>query len=349
MRNSFFIQQKNSFILMILVTGGTGLVGCYLLFHLTENQEVTVRATYRNEHSLQHIKYVFEQLSVSGKKQFDRIEWVKADINNISELENAFQNVEFVFHCAGFVSFDPNDFDKLIKINVEGTANIVNLCLDFGVKKLCHVSSIATLSATSETVTNEESNWNSESYNSDYAISKHGGEMEVWRGSQEGLDVVIVNPSVVLGAYFWDTSSGVLFKKIAKGLAFYPTGGTGFVDVNDLAKAMISLQFSEIKNERFIINGKNETYKAIFDKIASLLNVSSPKLKISHRALRTIARIDGFLHFFRLKKRSLTIQNADSLGVITRYCGNKITQKISFSYTDLETSLKNITAKFPKN
>ncbi|GIJ96117.1 NAD-dependent epimerase/dehydratase family protein [Capnocytophaga stomatis] len=333
---------------MILVTGGTGLIGSHLLFYLTQKEDRKVRAIYRSEGSLEKIKKIFQKLSHTGEKQFSQIEWVKADINDIPRLETAFRDVSYVFHAAGFISFQPGDFEKLIKINVEGTANIVNLCIDFQVKKLCHVSSVSALSSAVGKITNELSDWNPEDNNHDYAISKHGAEMEVWRGSQEGLKVVVVNPSVVLGAHFWNSGSGLFFKKVADGLSFYPAGGTGFVDVEDVAKAMIALQFSDVENQRFVLNGLNQTYEYILKNIANYLQVKSPQRKISHKTLRLLARLDGFLSFFRIKKRTLTSRSADSLGRMINYDGNKITQFIDFQYKDIDNSLKEICQEYKK-
>jgi len=199
--------------------------------NLTKNKAYKVRAIYRNTQSLEKIRQLFVKHSDSGATQFDTIEWIQADLSNIPALEKAFEGVTFVFHCAGLISFQPQDFDKLIEVNVQGTANIVNLSIDFGVKKLCYVSSVATLSTLPHTPIDEENDWNNEDNNTDYAISKHGAEMEVWRGSQEGLPVVIVNPSVVLGGDFADRCSGLLYKKVADGLCYYPAGATGFVGV----------------------------------------------------------------------------------------------------------------------
>lgn len=333
---------------MILVTGGTGLIGTYLLFYLTQNKENKVRAIYRSENSLEKVKKVFQNLSNDGEQRFSRIEWVQADINNIPELETAFRGVVYVFHAAGFISFSPDDFDKLIKINVEGTANIVNLCIDFQIKKLCHVSSVSTLSSVAEKMRDESSDWNSEDSNSDYAISKHGAEMEVWRGSQEGLKVVVVNPSVVLGAYFWDSGSGLLFKKVADGLSFYPSGGTGFVNVEDVARAMIALQFSSVENERFVLNGANQTYKYILESIATNLGVKPPTMHLSHKTLRLLALLDGFLSFLHLKKRTLNLQSADSLGLASSFDGSKITRHIDFTYTNIETAIQKACQAYQK-
>ena len=317
---------------MILVTGGTGQIGSRLLLNLTKNKAYKVRAIYRNTQSLEKIRQLFVKHSDSGAAQFDTIEWIQADLSNIPALEKAFEGVTFVFHCAGLISFQPQDFDKLIEVNVQGTANIVNLSIDFGVKKLCYVSSVATLSTLPHTPIDEENDWNNEDNNTDYAISKHGAEMEVWRGSQEGLPVVIVNPSVVLGGDFADRGSGLLYKKVADGLRYYPAGATGFVGVDDVVRAMVQLQFSEVAGERFVLNAENLTYKAILERIAKQLGVKAPTKCVSHQMLRFLARLDGVLSFLHLKKRTLTLASADALGTVTTYNGEKIKKHIDFNY-----------------
>ena len=317
---------------MILVTGGTGQIGSRLLLNLTKNKAYKVRAIYRNTQSLEKIRQLFVKHSDSSAAQFDTIEWIQADLSNIPALEKAFEGVTFVFHCAGLISFQPQDFDKLIEVNVQGTANIVNLSIDFGVKKLCYVSSVATLSTLPHTPIDEENDWNNEDNNTDYAISKHGAEMEVWRGSQEGLPVVIVNPSVVLGGDFTDRGSGLLYKKVADGLRYYPAGATGFVGVDDVVRAMVQLQFSEVAGERFVLNAENLTYKAVLERIAKQLGVKAPTKCVSHQMLRFLARLDGVLSFLHLKKRTLTLASADALGTVTTYNGEKIKKYIDFNY-----------------
>lgn len=200
---------------MILVTGATGLVGAHLLLKLSEDDS-KIRAIYRNSKQIEKTKVLFDQNAKSHL--FSKIEWTKADILDISSLEIAFQNIEFVYHCAAKISFSPNDEKALRKVNIEGTANIVNFCIDKKVKKLCHVSSIAALGnlAQNETVITETTEWNPEKLHSDYGISKYGAEMEVWRGFQEGLEVVIVNPGIIFGTGFWNQGSGKFFTTIKK-------------------------------------------------------------------------------------------------------------------------------------
>ena len=158
-----------------------------------------------------------------------------------------------MYHCAAFISFDTNDYFALRKINIEGTANLVNLCLANNIEKLCYVSSIATIgnSIKNELIT-EDTHWNPEEDQSVYAITKYGAEMEVWRGTQEGLIVIVVNPGIIIGAGFWRSGSGSLITRIYKGISHYTTGVVGFVDVLDVVMPLIQFMESDIKNERYI-------------------------------------------------------------------------------------------------
>ena len=213
-------MQKDS---LVLVTGATGFVGSYLIRSLLQ-KGMRVRALRRKNSRLDLLAGVA-----------DKVEWIQADVTDTGALEDAFEGVTHVCHCAAIVSFHPKDADKMLKVNVEGTANIVNLCLDFGVKKLVYVSSIAALGrATNRPHLDESCKWVESKDNSRYAISKYGAEMEVHRGIAEGLSVAIVSPSVIVGSQYWDEGMAGFFKKIDQGLKFCPSGGSGFVDVRDV-------------------------------------------------------------------------------------------------------------------
>ena len=198
-----------------------------------------VRATHRASSKLEEVQNVFAYYTDTPEASFARIDWVEANITDIPALTEAFQGVTHVYHCAAFISFNPKHYRALKKNNVEGTANVVNLCLSQGVQKLCYVSSVATLGdPLPGQPTTEETHWNPEAKNSVYGITKYGAEMEVWRGTQEGLNAVIVNPGVILGEGYWHSGSGVLVKRAAKGVNYYTDGGTGLVDVRDVVDIM---------------------------------------------------------------------------------------------------------------
>lgn len=293
---------------MILVTGGTGLVGAHLLLHLIESGNLgskQIRAIYRNSSTILKTKALFNHYQKGTL--FDAIEWVQADILDVPSLEKVFIGIDYVYHSAALISFDSKDENKLRKINIEGTANIVNFCLAKNIKKLCHISSVAALGdlAPNETVVTEESEWNPEKPHSDYAISKYGAEMEIWRGQQEGLEVIIVNPGVIIGPGFPDQGSGELFKKVSKGLSFYTSGTTGFVAVNDVVTCCVKLMESDIKNQKYILISENCSFKNILNAMADSLKVKRPSIALSSFTMEVLWRGDWIASFILRKKEAL--------------------------------------------
>jgi len=324
---------------MILVTGSTGLVGAHLLYKLISNNE-KVRAIYRNERKLDNIKNVFSTYTDDYKDIYDSIDWFKADILDIPTLTEAFKDVDFVYHCAAFVSFEPDKYQLLRRTNIEGTANIVNLCISNSIKKLCYVSSIATLGneLNNKSIT-EDSIWNPEEDHSVYAITKYGAEMEVWRGTQEGVDAVIVNPGVILGAGIWRYGSGSLFKKAHKGLKYYTAGTIGLVDIEDVISIMIMLLKSDIINERYVLVAENWTYKQFLQTLARSVNREEPKKMASKKLLNFAWRLDWLKRKITGKRRQLTKHLAHSLSSKTNYNSNKIKNALNYSFNDVNKSI----------
>lgn len=327
---------------MILVTGSTGLVGAHLLYKLTSSNE-KVKAIYRSEDKLKNVKNVFSTYTDDYENLFNSIEWVKADILNIPALSEAFKEVLFVYHCAAFVSFEPDKYHLLRQTNIDGTANIVNLCILNNIKKLCYVSSIATLGNTlnNEPIT-ENTDWNPEADNSVYAITKYGAEMEVWRGTQEGVNAVVVNPGVILGAGIWHYGSGSLFKKAHKGLKYYTTGTIALVSIEDVVSIMIKLLKSDIINERFILVAENWTYKQFLQTLTKVTNGSIPKRMASNRLLQFAWRLDWLKHKITGKRRQLTKQISLSLSSETNYSSNKLKKKLNYTFKDVNTSITEV-------
>lgn len=275
---------------MILVTGGTGLVGSHLLLELCKTNN-KVRAIYRARSNRELVKQIFSYYTSDFENLYSRIEWVEADINDVLALEDAFKGVEYVYHCAALVSFNKRHRDKLWKVNIEGTANIVNACLDAGVKKLCYVSSTAALGKGEEhKLLTEKDSWEKTPDVSNYSISKHLAEQEVWRGTEEGLNAVMVNPSVIIGPHNWDNSSTALFKTIYNGLSFYTPGSNAVVDVRVVVKAMIELMQSELKAERYLVITENISFKHLCETIAQSFGKKGPQKKAG-KFLVNLARL----------------------------------------------------------
>lgn len=266
---------------MILVTGSTGLAGSHLLQEITSKGK-RVRALRRKSSKTDFVKHVFNAYAGNPEKQLELIDWVEGDVLDIYSLEDAMEGVSQIYHNAAVVSFSPGDHEIIDKVNVEGTANVVNAALEKGVKKLCHLSSIAVLGrAKQDDITDETTAWVTSRYNSYYAISKYNGEREVWRGSVEGLDAVIILPSIILGLADIRKGSVQLFKTILNGLPFYTPGINGFIDVRDVAKAQVFLMDSDIKNEKFVVSAENLSYKEMLDNIADGLGKRRPNIKVN--------------------------------------------------------------------
>jgi len=327
---------------MILVTGGTGLVGAHLLIHLLEKGE-EIRAIYKNVDSIHKTNALFSLYKKEELYQY--INWIQADILDIPSLENAFIGIDQVYHCAALISFDPNDEDILRKTNIEGTANIVNFCLAYNIKKLCHVSSVAALGdlAEHETIITEETEWNPEKPHSDYAISKYGAEMEVWRGQQEGLQIVIINPGVIIGPGFWEQGSGELFTKIKNGFSFYTKGSTGFVAVADVVSIAYQLMNSTIQGERFTIIGQNIIFQDLLNTIAEALNVQKPRYHATPRLMNILWKLDWLVSNIFGSKRKLSKSTAKSSYSNDLYANYKIKNALNFTFQDVHQYSKEIT------
>lgn len=333
---------------MVLVTGGTGLVGSHLLYELAL-KNTSVRAIYRNEDTLSKVKKVFSYYSNKHEALFNSIEWFKTDLNNIPELSDAFNGITHVYHCAALISFNPKDFDKLKKANIEGTANIVNLCIANNIEKLCYVSSIATLgSKLNSTTITEDNHWNDEDINSAYAITKYSAELEVWRGTQEGLNAVIVNPGVILGPGFWNSGSGLIFTKIYNGLKFTTNGSVGFVDVYDVVKLLQDLMHSLLSEKRYILISENKTYKASFTTIAKALIVKAPSKTVAKWTLNVFWRLDWLKSMITGQNRSLTKALSKSLINTNIYDNTAVKTALNFEFTPFDVSIEKIASEFIK-
>jgi dihydroflavonol-4-reductase len=323
---------------MIFVTGGTGLVGSHILLRLAK-EGIPFKALKRETSSLQICENVFSHYA--AKNLFAKINWETGDVNDIPSLENAMEDCSRVLHCAAIVSFHPAEVELMRKVNIEGTANVVNIALSKGIKKLGYVSSIAALGRNSTVgIVDEECYFKATKLDSNYALSKYYAEQEVWRASQEGLDVVIVNPSVILGPGDWNKGSSQIFQRIHKGLKFYTTGSTGYVDVVDVANSLIALLFSEVKNERFIVNGTNLKYRDCFNRIADGFGKPHATIKVTPFLKEIAWRVEAFRSFITGKKPLLTQETANSAMTNGTYSTAKIKSAIEFQFTDIDSTIK---------
>ena len=325
---------------MILVTGGTGLVGTHLIYDLLMKGE-KVRAIRRANSKVQKLEKVISYYHSNPKELMKNLEWVEADILDISSIEKAMDKIEQVYHCAAIISFDPADHLNMIKNNTDGTANLVNISLEKKVKKFCHVSSIAAVGRdNTQNVVSENDQWVYSKEQSAYAISKYESEREVWRAMAEGLNVVIINPSIILGPGHWGEGSSKIFDTIWNGLKFYTDGVTGYVDVRDVSKLMIDLMESDIKNERFIINSENVPYKKLFDMVAEEMKVQAPKYKAGKFLSSIVWRIYRLRYFITKKPPIVTKETARTANKKYYFSNQKIKDHINIEFIPISTSTK---------
>lgn len=334
---------------MILVTGGTGLVGSHLLYFLSREHS-ELRAISRRTSDLNSVKKVFDFYGRDSEGFFEKIRWVEADLLDLSALEDAFTDVTHVYHCAALVSFNTSDYKMMRRVNIEGTTNIVNLCISHRVQKLCYVSSVAAIeNRAGGEITNESDHWTNTEGKSGYAITKYGAEMEVWRASQEDIPVVVVNPGVILGSGPWHKGSGTLFSRVDSGLPFYTTGITGFVDVQDVVRIMISLMQSDIRNERYILVAENLTYRDVLFKIADGLKKRKPSIKINKWMTEFIWRFELAKSKITLTPPLLTKHTARSSVSNHPFSSEKIIDALEYSFTKMDDCIDRVVKLYKRD
>ncbi|MFA5972156.1 MAG: NAD-dependent epimerase/dehydratase family protein [Lentimicrobiaceae bacterium] len=325
---------------MILVTGGTGLVGSYLLNELTGKGH-KVRALLRPGKKPYNTRELFNCLLDGNEDLIDQVEWFDGDVLDPFSLQQAMQGVEYVYHCAAFISFNPHEMKEILAVNIEGTANVVNACIENGIKKLCHVSSIASLGqAEKGEMIDENAKWKTSRINSGYAISKYGGEREVWRGIEEGLDAVIVNPSIIIGAGCHPKATNKLFHSIKNYIPFYALGVNGYVDVRDVAKAMIMLMESNISGERYVLNSENLSLREFFTKAADILGKPHPWIALNRPVMSAIAWLDEMRGWLTNSNPLITRENVRAVTTKSYYSSKKFKAAFNYSFIPITDSLK---------
>ena len=326
---------------MILVTGGTGMVGGNLIWHLLLENE-RVEAIRRATSNLEFLHTIFSFYTDTPDDYLARIDWIIADVLDLSSLQRAMAGVSIVYHCAAVVSLN-NNVQSILDVNVTGTANVVRAALDCNIKKLCFVSSIAACGrAFNNGQIDENSVWSDTIQRSLYSQSKFYSEQEIWNGIAEGLKAVIVNPGVILGVSGTDSGSSLLFSQVQKGLVFYTRGGSGYVDVRDVVKAMILLTKSDISGERFILVGENCSNKDILSLMADGFGKQRPFLCVGKRTLWVVGFISETLgklfHFIPLIDRD----TARTATYREYYSNSKIQKTLHFQFTLIENSIREI-------
>jgi len=322
----------------VLITGATGLVGSAVARKfLSENHEVF--ALMRPGADKRLLAEVHPKLT-----------WVEGDVLDLLILEKAIEPMDYVVHTAAVVSFVPRDRKMMYKVNAEGTANVVNVCLKYKTEKLVHVSSIAAIgrpdprkqAARDGVVLNEEQRWEDSPENSEYAKTKHMAELEVWRGIAEGLNAVIVNPTLILGEGDWEKSSTQIFRYVYREKPFYTEGIANVVDVKDVAEIVYRLAGSGITGERFLLNAGSISYHNLFNMIADKMHRKRPSFKVGAGMAGVIWRVEAVRTWLLGTKPLITKETAQSAARKITYDNGKVRKALDFQFKSVEETVSRI-------
>ena len=323
----------------IFVTGGTGLLGSSLLRLLLERGYSDVRALRLPGSNMHLVRDIAAQ-----------IEWAEGDVLDLSALEEAITGRDWVFHCAGIISFDSRKARAMRAVNVEGTANVANLCLDHQVESMLHVSSIAALGRTKPgQIISEKSKWERSPLNTRYGISKFLAEQEVWRAMEEGLNAVIVNPSIILGSGDWSRGPARFFPLLDKGFPFYPLGGTDLVDVRDVARAMVTLMEQGIRGERFVVSAGKMSYQHFFGRIAEALQKPGPRYAVRPWMQAIAWRLAWLKSRLSDSETLVTRETIQQSALEYTYENSKLIARVGFEYTPLDQTISETALAFLKS
>jgi dihydroflavonol-4-reductase len=322
----------------VLITGATGLVGNAVARQLL-SEGYLVSALYRKNSDRSLLSDIAS-----------RINWIEGDVLDISSLEVATERIDYMVHTAAVVSFVPRDRKMMYKVNIEGTANVVNACLKSGVGKLCHVSSIAAIGRPDSRKINpgqditldENQRWEDSPENSEYAKTKHLAELEVWRGIAEGLNAVIVNPTLILGEGDWTKSSTQIFRYVYKEKPFYTEGVANYVDVLDVAKIIVQLLNSDISGERFLLNAGSISYHNLFNTIADAMHKKRPSFRVGVGLAEIIWRVETVRTWLLGTKPLITRETAQSAARKTKYSNEKIKNALGFKFQPIEETIARV-------
>jgi len=326
---------------VIIVTGASGMLGTHLVEKLsTTYPQMTICGIYSKH---------------KPTRNYPNVHYKACDLKDEEQVVNLFQSGDIVFHCAAIVAFDKKSHKTLIEDNVLMTTNIVNAALEKSIKKLVHVSSIASLSREkllgAEQLIDEKAQWTNSQQNSVYSKSKYYAELEVWRGIEEGLNAVIINPGIILGeTSHWTTGSNAIIHKVAKGLKYYTEGVNGYVDVKDVVDIMILLMESDIQKERFVVVENNYSYKELFEKIAKGLKVKGPSISAPYWMSQILVGLESVKSLISNAPPLITQETARTAFQVNQYDNSKLLSFLpQFSYRNFDESIQRITAAYNKN
>lgn len=322
------------------ITGASGIVGSHLLINLLQTNTENIRVLIRNEKSINQIRTIFSYYTQNTDEWLNQLTFIQGDVLDRTSLYEGMNGAQYVYHCAALVSFDAKDKDQMFKTNIEGTKNVVDIAIKCRIEKLCYVSSIAAIGySKTGGLISEKDEWEANEKASTYSVSKHLSELEVWKGIEQGLNAVMVNPSMIVGPGQWGNSSTTFFPMINRGMYFYPTGGTGFVDVRDVVDIMVLLMHSPIHSERFIVAAENMPFQHFFNLIADAFGKTKPMIKITPLIGKLSYWAASVLNIFLKNKLPITPESIERAGVTNYFDHAKVKKALNFSFRSVQEAV----------
>jgi len=329
--------------MQVFITGATGIVGSHMLIRLLRAGN-NVRVFVRENSNRQVIKNALDYNGLSH----ERLEYVVGDISDPYGLKSAMADCEEVYHCAAMVSFDPLLTNRLVEVNAGGTANIVNACLELGVQRLCYISSTAAIGDVwVDGYLTEQSAWTTDKGRSGYSLSKRYAELEVWRGREEGLNALIVNPGLVVGAGNWGESSTTIILSCENGMTLYPSGSNGFVGADDIARFCLEGMEKAWFNGSYLLIAENLSFKEFFGHCTDAFGSRTPKIGIPKSLAKVGQLLLMMLEALRINFLSITSQNIDS-AYRTAVYSNEQAVAMGFEFMPVKSAIKKMVDQYKK-
>lgn len=271
--------------------------------------------------------------------QSDQIEWLEADLDDLILYHEEISQCDCFVHLAGRLSVQNNDMENLLKVNEQGVGNVVDICLEYSIPRLVYMSSVAALGREEKDIINEDSHFADAPLVSDYARSKYAGDQQAFRGRAEGLDVGIIRPSLILGSSHWQGGSDGIFPQVDKGFPYYPTGGTGLVDVRDVCDLVYALIETPDRDSDLICNGHNAYFKDLQKEIADRIGVKAPDKPLTDRGIRLISLYSKIRSFFGGGKTVVSSNSLNRAQQIYFYDNNRSGKIKRLPYLSLENTI----------
>lgn len=333
-----FSSPAPTLMARVLVTGATGFLGSYIA-RLLVKHNYTVTAIHRASSSLELVQSVHS-----------KIQWVECELSDIRTLEDLVADTDFIIHCAALISWHPKDRKRLYAINVQATHDLVNLAILHSVQKFIHISSVAALGKSGkEALISESAEWIESKLNTDYGITKHLAELEIWRAKAEGLSTLIINPSLILGAGFWNKGTSALFSKLSNWNPFFPKGSTGIVDVRDVALITIKAMESSYSGIRVLATGHNISYKSLISSISTALGNREPWMPISNFLINLLPFFDAIQCLLTRKTRTISKTNLRASSIDSKYSNKKSTELFDHHYLPFEKTIVDTVAAYKES